>query len=185
MKDVFDAFEPHAAWFRHSPHGIHGIAHEARVLVWAEVLIAAQEKRGISVDRDVVRCAAIVHDVGRLNDGRDSEHGARSALWVAKNARLLPVALTTAQLDAVQYCCEWHVPPDEDCPKLTAELTCLKDADGLDRVRIDDLDPTRLRLEAARQLVGLAESLLDQSMRNTGTSWERVRAAALHLGLWR
>jgi len=40
----------------------------------------------------------------------------------------------------------------------------LKDADGLDRVRINDLNPAMLRLPVSRQLVPVAEKLYMESM---------------------
>jgi hypothetical protein len=38
-------------------------------------------------------------------------------------------------------------------PAMEPELMCIKDADGLDRVRINDLNPALLRSEPARLLV--------------------------------
>ena len=52
------------------------------------------------------------------------------------------------QIERLQYCCTWHVPPDKCAPEMIRELSCLKDADGLDRVRIRDLD-TRSKAEDA------------------------------------
>lgn len=185
---VLDRYRPRREWFAHAPDGIHGIAHVARVLVWAEWLADALEAVGEGVDREVVRCAAVVHDVARVDDGRDPDHGRRAAARVAGHTRLLPVALTAAQVEAVRYCCEWHVPSDAECPVMTAELRCLKDADGLDRVRIYDLNPKYLRTEPARRLVARAQELLEQSEGREGREggpWERVRAAALAMELWR
>lgn len=38
-------------------------------------------------------------------------------------------------------------------------MCLLKDADGLDRVRLGDLDPSYLRFPEARDMVGFAEDL--------------------------
>jgi hypothetical protein len=140
------------------------------------------------VDVEVVRCAAATHDVGRHDDGRDPEHGLRSARWVREHRDALSVALDDRQLEALAYCCAWHVPPDAQAPALTNELVCLKDADGLDRVRIVDLDPRQLRTERARQLPGPARRLYEASRRageGGGDPWEQVRAAAVVQGQWR
>jgi hypothetical protein len=122
VERVLDRFRPWDEWYLHDPNGIHGLGHAARVLVWTEQVADAMEGAGLTVDREVVRCAAMVHDVRRVDDGSDREHGARAAAWVIANADLLPVALTQTQLEAVRYCCEWHVPPDGSCPEMTVEL---------------------------------------------------------------
>jgi hypothetical protein len=63
---------------------------------------------------------------------------------------------------------------------------CLKDADGLDRVRISDLDPRQLRTERARELTEVARRLYGASVRaGDGAPWEQVRAAAVAQGRWR
>ena len=186
MSWVFDRYQPRPEWFAHEPAGIHGIAHVTRVLVWAEQIAVWMTTRGILVDVEVVRCAAVTHDVGRHDDGRDPEHGRRSARWVRAHREALPVALDDRQLDALAYCCEWHVPPDERAPELTSELVCLKDADGLDRVRISDLDPRRLRTGRARQLTNDSRRLYEASLQaGGGDPWEQVRHASQAQGQWR
>lgn len=55
-------------------NGIHGASHWARVAYWGKVLAATK-----NVDPTVVRLFALLHDCERLNDGRDPEHGYRSA----------------------------------------------------------------------------------------------------------
>ena len=183
---ILDRYRPHESWFAHAPNGIHGIGHVTRVLVWADRLAAVLLAKGASVDADVVRWAAIIHDVGRLNDGRDPEHGDRSARWLLDNARRLPAELTEEQLACIRYCCFWHVPPDRVAPELTSELVCLKDADGLDRVRIADLDVRHLRTAEARALQADARRLFE-AMQSRGDTdpWEAGRQAAARMGLWR
>ena len=46
-----------------------------------------------------------------------------------------------------------HVPDDHLAPEMTPELACLKDADGLDRLRIGELDMRFLRTPASRSRV--------------------------------
>jgi hypothetical protein len=63
---------------------------------------------------------------------------------------------------------------------------CLKDADGLDRVRIYDLNPLLLRTEFARSLAADAQRLLDASDRQASNDpWSQVRQAAIEMSLWR
>lgn len=136
-------------WFAHNPYGIHGMGHAARVLVWANLIAKHLLQRGESLSLEAVRWTAALHDVGRLSDGIDKGHGARSADWVVKHKDLLPAVL----LDRILNCCRWHDTADQQIPLMTPELVCIKDADALDRVRIHDLNPALLRSEAAKTLV--------------------------------
>lgn len=182
---VLDAYQPSPGWFAHNPDGIHGIRHVARVLVWADRLAEWTVGQGHPVDIEVVRWAAVLHDVGRLDDGRDPEHGKRSAEWLSENhSRLFP-GIDRGRIEAIQYCCTWHVPSDTEIPEMTSELKCLKDADGLDRVRLGDLKPSYLRTSLARALTADAQVLLDATRQGTGGSWGLVRAAAIERGWWR
>ncbi|HMM43765.1 MAG TPA: hypothetical protein PKA95_17860, partial [Thermomicrobiales bacterium] len=67
----------------------------------------------------------------------------------------------------------------------TDELRVLKDADGLERVRIHDLDPRRLRLQAiSPPLEPLAWDLMERSVAR-GNDAPAVREVAVEMGLWR
>lgn len=146
------------AWFRFNPRGIHGAPHTTRVLVWADALAAAIAGAD-ALRREELRWAAAVHDVGRRDDGIDLGHGRRSARWVVDHlARERPA---TARLDLgfVAELCRWHETPDREIGRLSLELLILKDADGLDRARLGDLDPGRLRLARSRAFIGPAERL--------------------------
>jgi hypothetical protein len=74
-------------------------------------------------------------------------------------------------MDQILYCCRWHDVDDAGIPHMTPELVCLKDADGLDRVRINDLNPDLLRSEYARSLVSDAW-VLDHVIERAGDAWE-------------
>jgi uncharacterized protein len=152
-------YRPSPSWFAHSPYGIHGIGHAARVLVWADLIGRQLQAGGIPLSLEAVRWAAVLHDVARLSDGWDRGHGARSADWVAKNRDILPFILPDDLFEHVLLCCRSHETSDRDIPVMTPELMCIKDADGLDRVRINDLNPNYLRSEAARLLVAQAWDL--------------------------
>ena len=68
MDRIPDRSRPRPEWFAHDPDGIHGIAHAARVLVWAEQVAAWMHDHGRPVDAEVVRCAAA--PAGRV-EGRE------------------------------------------------------------------------------------------------------------------
>jgi uncharacterized protein len=75
--------------------------------------------------------------------------------------------------NAVKYLIETHCINDKDAFSLVRDyavnepdrakrlLMVFKDADGLDRVRINDLNPAMLRLPVSRGLVQIAEELLE------------------------
>jgi hypothetical protein len=182
---LFDRYRPQPGWYRHNPYGIHGLGHAARVLIWAEQVAEALQAEGTPVEMEVVRWAAAVHDVGRIDDGRDRGHGERSALWVLENAAQFAPALIPSQVERVAYLCTWHVPDDTKAPAFTPELTCLKDADALDRVRIFDLDVRRLRTSRAVALADSAGALFRVSGYPDKNAWDTVRRTALSMGLWR
>ncbi|MHB1416999.1 MAG: HD domain-containing protein [Chloroflexota bacterium] len=180
-----DRYRPQTAWFAHNAYGIHGLNHVARVLVWADRLANWLVADGEVVDIEVVRWAAALHDLGRHNDRRDPEHGDRSAEWLAANHRQLGASLTEQQMESIDYVCRWHVPGDGMAPTMTNELRCLKDADGLDRVRIADLDPRQLRIPLAMDLVEAAWDLFNASWPiDDHDPWRQVRTKALVRGLW-
>jgi hypothetical protein len=186
---ALDRYRPAEGWFRHAPRGVHGIGHAARVLVWANALAATRRWEGYPVDLEVVRWAAALHDVGRVDDWVDADHGRRSAEWIREGpgrAWLLAAGLAADQTALVAHCCAWHADADRAIPApWPLELAVLKDADGLDRHRLGDLDPRYLRSESAKDLVRQAQRLVARSVPQEGESpWDAVRRAALALGVW-
>ncbi len=180
MKRDLTRYLPDDDWFRFAPRGIHGASHTTRVLVWASMLADRLAGSG-ALRRDELLWAAAVHDVGRENDGIDAGHGSRSAAWL--HDRLVAVRPETAALDLdfVAELCTWHETQDLDIPRLTLELVILKDADALDRCRIFDLDPARLRLAASHRLIEPAVALERATNRYGTTSAVDVVTALTRL----
>jgi HD superfamily phosphodiesterase len=188
MDFELDLYKPCQEWYARQEEigGIHGIGHAARVLVWADNIGRWLNANNQPVDLQAVRWAAILHDTQRWDDGTDPEHGKRSGAWLAKNHKTLPYEFSPAQLKTACYCCIWHVPQDKFAPRMTPELMCMKDADGLDRVRLYDLDVSFLRTPYAKRQVETAYWLFKSSLAyDTGDQWEAVRRAAIELNLWR
>lgn len=156
-------FETKESWLEHKSD-LHGVAHMTRVFILQELICEQLEREGIKINREAVRFAAMAHDVGRVDDGADPEHGRRSVEWMKEN---LADRMSPETMDLATYAVHWHVPPDSAAPVMTPELMVLKDADSLDRVRLGDLDPSYLRTDAAKGLVGLAKDLYLLSARDT------------------
>ncbi len=173
---------PREEWFRVNPRGIHGAPHTTRVLVWAVALADALGRRD-AIRREELLWAASVHDVGRVDDGIDPGHGSRSATWVRD--RLVPERPETATLDLefIAELCTWHEVPDDQIERLSLELVILKDADALDRCRIYDLDPYRLRLTRTTRFVNSAERLERATNTYGRVTAADVLEAAVNLGL--
>lgn len=87
------------------------------------------------------------------------------------------MALPDDPFECVLLCCRLHETSDRDIPVMTPELMCIKDADGLDRVRIDDLNPSFLRTETARLLAIQAWNLY-RATELADDPWEAVLEVA-------
>lgn len=175
-------YRPATACYLCNAFGLHGLGHAARVLVWANYIGLRLREQGVAVDLETLRWAAALHDVRRLNDGRDPAHGERCGDWLRRGEGL-PAGLPQ-NTEGVAYCCAWHVPADALAPRMTPELLCLKDADALDRVRLGGPDLRLLRTGHARALVGPARYLWVASQVSALNPWCAVREAAQRMGLW-
>lgn len=146
----------------------HEYGHEARVMLLS-LLIGAHE--GLSLrDREILASAAIYHDLRRVNDGDDEQHG--------KDARDFYHRTATAPSPLVEFLCEYHCRPDEEgykeiknnrklrTDKRRAKLLIdiFKDADALDRCRfgLRDLDVNQLRLDISKELPLVARLCFEQ-----------------------
>ena len=181
-KQLLYEFETKQAWLGHDSL-LHGVAHMMRTFILQELICNKLEEDGVSVNREATRWGSFVHDVGRVDDGFDLDHGRRSAQWMKEN---LSQSMTPELLDVATYIVHWHVPSDDEAPMMTTELKVLKDADGLDRVRIGDLNVSYLRTDAAVGLVETAQKLYELSQPSSPgerDSFQTVLDAATSLGL--
>jgi hypothetical protein len=119
-------------------------------------------------EREALTLAALWHDIGRTHDGVDYYHGAKSAGKVVGLG--LHRAVDRRVLETALYAVTHHSGSEEHGERAAQSLPdpagalrvfrALKDADGLDRVRFDGLDPAYLRLAASRARVDRAWELL-------------------------
>jgi len=168
---------PELFWHRST---LHGQAHVARVLVHAFRLVAAI---GCVEEAPRVWAAVYLHDIARRHDGRSMGHGAdgwsRLADLPDVQARLGRGGVRPDDYPAIEVAVTRHSKdepmPDEAHWLLTA---LLKDADGLDRVRLCDLNPKMLRHDEARLMIPFAQKLFEQTDRTL------VPGPGYFAGLW-
>ena len=145
---------------------IHGVSHTLRVMFHAAEIADAL---GVATwERDTVVLAALWHDIGRTHDGADYYHGAKSAGKVVGLG--LHEGVEQFRLDLALYAVTHHSGDEghgeraagwfDDEEAALRIFRILKDADGLDRVRLRNLDPSRLRLPGSSDRVERAEELL-------------------------
>lgn len=143
---------------------VHGKGHIERTLLHGAFCAMSE---GLSrEDTRLLFAACCYHDVGRIDDSVDDCHGYRSS----KRLHSL-TGLDGEELKLVQAAVDAHSRNDKVLVKtveshhlkdfrrglVIAEL--LKDSDGLDRVRIWDLDPKFLRRPASRDRAAFAKEL--------------------------
>lgn len=143
---------------------LHGQSHVARVMVHAFRLIAAT---GWSEEAPRLWAAVYLRDLARTHDGVCRRHGgdAMKKFATLPQVRELFERGGVHQDDypmmgtAVVHHC---LPQELDRSHAHWRLTSLlKDADGLDRVRLGDLDPRYLRNPEAKDMVGFAQALYE------------------------
>lgn len=155
---------PHPEDFLHHSR-IHGQAHVARVVIHTLLLVKmlGMEDRSASS-----WAAAYIHDIGRRHDGGCRRHGrdALQRLDELPHVKALLERGGAAASDwegiavAVENHCREEIPKTHPHWEITAVL---KDADGLDRVRLRDLDPRFLRFPQSRALLPFAKALYNET----------------------
>jgi len=150
------------------PSYIHGQRHVARVMIHAFRLIEATGWTHLATR---LWGAVFLHDLSRTHDGRCLRHGA-DAVERWRTSSMLADALATRGLHfadepGVQRAVTLHCKPNDLEPDPGEPdwplVALLKDADGLDRVRLGDLNPSYLRLPASAPMVHFAQQLHDDT----------------------
>lgn len=148
---------------------IHGQDHIERVIFFTHILAFHYELD--KKDTDVLRNAASLHDTKRVNDGWDTEHGHRAAIesigysYADKaDDRVVQavIAAHSAEDEFMDETIKEFINEDDDFERTKRLAKFFKDSDGLDRVRINHLDPAYLRNDFSKELVDLAYELYDR-----------------------
>jgi hypothetical protein len=109
-----------------------------------------------------------LHDLARTHDGVEPRHGAdawaRLADLAGVRALFARAGVTDGDDPAIEAAVTIHShgEPPADHPHRRL-IALMKDADGLDRVRLGDLDARYLRHPEARAMVGFAQRLYDET----------------------
>ncbi|MGI5920660.1 MAG: HD domain-containing protein [Syntrophomonadaceae bacterium] len=159
------------AWF-HNPQGIHALGHTKRVLLLS--LIISYLEKYDQKDRELLCLASIYHDIGRVNDGYDPDHGLAS--FEKLTTENLLTLTDNQEREILRFLVENHAIPDQsaykrlphydliDVDRTLRLFDAFKDADGLDRVRIKDLNPDYLRTSSSHRLLLAAHQLYSQKI---------------------
>lgn len=149
---------------KHAP--IHGIGHIYRTMIGCALLgqLIQKPREGL-----LAFCGAYIHDLARETDGIEPEHGENAVLKhfpqfdrIWDKYQLTEVEREYVKQAVIQHSvCEWLRPIDAGYHV----MAILKDADALDRCRIEDLDPTWLRYQESHQLI----KIIKQIYRSTKT----------------
>lgn len=149
---------------------IHGIRHNARVLFFSYIICYFENITGS--DYKIIIDDAKYHDIGRVDDEIDPIHGLRSANMIDKvldnyndeDKRYLKGIMEIHSVSEIKN-------EDRICSKYNLNIDrfrrlyeVLKDADNLDRVRLDWylksdftwLDPNYLRCDTSKKMITLA-----------------------------
>jgi hypothetical protein len=149
-----------------NPDSIHGVLHAKRVLLLSYIIGLYEDLD--DTDMEIVLTAAKYHDIGRTNDKYDEVHG---ILSFNKMLQLKLVNKKMEDIHILQFIMESHCINDEDGLKNLKKYPIkdidrtirlykvLKDADGLDRVRLHDLDINYLRLPISKRLPFVAQQI--------------------------
>ncbi len=145
---------------------IHGYSHNVRVAI---LITGIAILEGVSLEDYIILIkSALYHDIGRINDDVDKDHGKRSAEMLST----LDIDISEEDKKYLELICLFHSIDDKyieyeghpgiDWRRLKILTKILKDADALDRIRIsaDCLNVNYLRTKAAISLVPATYELL-------------------------
>lgn len=171
--DLLEKFNQHRNFIREDlfikPDGIHGVNHAERVMYLA-LNISKLEKYS-EEDRNILIEASKFHDIGRTHDNVCLIHGMLSNKKIEQYGLLK--GFSEEDENIIKYIIHNHCIHDKDTMNNIDEynikdkeravrlLMAFKDSDGLDRVRVGDLDPSYLRTVSSKNLISLAENLLE------------------------
>lgn len=162
---------------------VHGRGHILRVLALSLIFYYHSGRALSERDKNILIYFSLLHDIGRSDDGEDTDHGKRSVEMIERNPALTEfIRLNKIDREIAHLIIRYHSRSDEDGEKaiirfgkkkkpsvrdlvrLADLYKICKDMDGLDRVRFNGLDIDQLRSEYARKLPLVAGRLLHEKI---------------------
>lgn len=161
-------------WFRH-PSKLHGVGHTQRVHIHTQRLTELMDWS--ADDAGLALRAALLHDIGRLHDGWEPAHGARSAARARRLGLMDDLESSAAAL--VVFAVEHHSRSDRRAVT-TLERLSTPPGDGADDTAgLDDADAAdRLDIYRARRILWLLKDA-DALDRVRLPRWERADPSLL------
>lgn len=126
-KSIFLRYAPKKSWFTNPERikTIHGISHALRVMLYSYILCKIYK-----IDRfEPFLVAASIHDIKRINDREDKNHGKRASEWFFKES--LRIKNDFSKKEVKEICVA--VEDGNSNSKMNHILRC---ADALDRYRL-------------------------------------------------
>lgn len=166
LREAYDKLNTDILFTSH----IHGKDHIERVIFFSVLLSFAYKLD--EADTNILINAASLHDTRRVNDGWDTEHGPRAARESIQYAHdikkedkeILQAVIAAHSRDDknMDETIREFVKNEDDFPRAKRLAKFFKDADGLDRVRINLLDPAYLRNDYSKNLVYFSYKLFEK-----------------------
>lgn len=166
LREAYDKLNTDILFTSH----IHGKDHIERVIFFSVLLSFAYKLD--EADTNILINAASLHDTRRVNDGWDTEHGPRAARESIQYAHdikkedkeILQAVIAAHSRDDknMDETIREFVKNEDDFPRAKRLAKFFKDADGLDRVRINLLDPAYLRNDYSKNLVDFSYKLFEK-----------------------
>lgn len=120
-------------------------------------------------DIEILLASTLIHDIGRTHDWEDSKHGEKALNKITTELN----SFSKDEQDLIKFIAVNHckskkenletllqIEDEEKREYYKKMLFIFKDADKLERVRINDLDTSRLEFEVSKQLVEVAKKHL-------------------------
>ena len=171
---------------------VHGVSHTRRVAFLATLIMNSEKISNLN-DRELIRQIVNNHDIGRTNDWEDKEHGAKSVQVLEehperlkeikdKDKKILEFVIKEHSLSAKENETDLHNEFEDGQENVKKILAICKDADKLDRVRLDPkgmasrdgLDINHLSLESSKKLENVAYEGLDKILSILDIEYEKM-----------
>ncbi|KAL7717050.1 HD domain-containing protein [Entamoeba marina] len=142
---------------------IHGVFHTYRVLT---LVLLISHYRNTPRAGQIGSFCALIHDMARKKDGNCKIHGLASVH--TKFYLLKPLcekfSVSEYEMEIMKSAIAKHSDRTKQTEKNVVDdqlVSLLKDADALDRCRIDDMDEKYLRLKESHNLIGFARDMFN------------------------